>query len=243
MINMLSQKQTCIEIGAETCYIWQIDRKGKISESSKITIPESTLWDPQAMSELINVHISASLFILLNTAKTIIRVGGALPIDRKSDEYVFSSDIIGDTVWNCAVPTNIPESLVEMCRIRGIRFGRIHSIDTLEYRMACYLIGLYTDPICLIIPQSPGIRLIFMKNNTEKNSAEFDCYFFSNDIEFRERELTRIWLCQPSAPHIAVVLSEEHDYLWIREFLRKQTVEVPDGSTIRRDMIESWIKA
>ena len=141
---------------------------------------------------------------MLSISQAVVRISDGeyhLPqIEKLTGDYVISHNNIGDVIWTCAVPSEISDSLVEMCRINGIRAGRIHAIDTLEYRMACYLSKKYLEPCCLIIPQEPGIRLV-----TLQNGVVLGCYFFSNDVNFRERELKRIWLSQRAAPRIAVV--------------------------------------
>ena len=246
MIKRLTKKWTCVEVGIDKWYVWQFNHKNSMPQLSQIVVSANTLWNPQAMSQLIKGQLYAQkLFFLLNTSRTIIKLASSpfnfqteLFQNEKSGEYIISHDTIEDTTWSCAVPSEISESLVEMCRISGIRQGFIHAIDILEYRMSYYLNKFCQAPFWLFLPQEHGIRLLALQGD-----SDWGCYFFSNDPDFRTLELTRLWLCQPASPRQAVILSDEPDYLWIHRFLEERSVELPDMDFIKQAMIEHWIKA
>ena len=246
-----AQNSLCIEIGAKTWQIWRADRSGNISEPSEIIVPNGALWDPQAMSKLIKGQIlEKRLLFLLNSAQTIVRVNTALPFERyiehhatdmsntKPEEYIVSRCTINDVEWTCGIPSEISSGLVEMCRLNGIRPDRIHTIDTIEFRMFCYLSRLSDEALWLFLPQEPGIRLITLQSGIVPV-----CYFFSNDDVFRVRELTRFWLCQPTEPQSAFILSDDSDYLWLKGFLEERSVEVQEAASFKRAMIGDWINA
>ena len=215
------KKWTCIEVGFAKWQIWHINRKG-VSLARQIDMPEDALWVPAAMARRLG-EIQGKLLFLLNIAQTSIRLADSpFPFE---ENYIFSRNTIGGHPWTTALPAEISESLVEMCRLMNLRPGRIKAIDTLEYRMACYFASLYKSPCWLIIPQEPGIRLIALDNG-----LPLACCFFSNDPDYRLKELTRIWLCQASPPQHAILLGGP-EHFWIRDFLQEKSVQIlePDN--------------
>jgi len=248
MIKRLAKTITCIEIGSQTLYIWQVNQKRGVSPPEQITVPKNTLWNPQSLTQLIKGQIfGRKLLFLLNTSQTIVRLSDetvtasdiekTFPFVKQPEEYVFSYDIIGEKTWITAVPSETPISLVEMCRLKGVRSGRIQAIDTLEYRMSRYLGNLHKSPFWLLLPQEPGIRLI-----TLQNGMPILCYFFSNDSNFRLQEITRIWLCQPTPPQSAYILSDNPAYLWLHEFLKEKSVGVLEQD-FKQSMIAEWVRS
>ena len=224
---------TCLEVGFSPWYIWQINWKGSVSAADQIVVPPEDLWNPQAMAQHIN-NIGGRLLFLLNIAETCVRLAGAsFPFDEK-DGYNFNCGAIKDEIWTTAVPGHISDSLVEMCRLKGIRPGRINAIDTLEYRMSLYLSNLFDGTHWLLLPQEPGIRLIVLKNGIPCGS-----YFFSKDPIFRLKELNRLWACHPAES--AVKILDDPTYLWLWKFLQEKGVEVYEQD-LRKDMIGAWIK-
>ena len=143
-----------------------------------------------------------------------------------------------EKLWSTALPKYVSDSLVEMCSIKGVRPSRVQAIDTLEYRMACYFGRLIGSSFWLLIPQKPGIRFVDFDGGIPRG-----CYFFSNDVDFRVKELTRLWRFKP--PQSAVILSEDLDYLWIRDFLEEKSIKLihpQEGQDFKCNMIEEWIK-
>ena len=234
---------TCIEVGSETWYIWELSRKGSVSSARKLAMPPEALWDSEAMAERLKGIAGRKVLILLNTARTSIRLSDApFSFGENAPEYIFSRNTILDKAWTSAVPEEISGSLVEMCRLLSVRPNRILHLDTLEYRMSCYFGGLFTEgSFWLILPQKPGIRLIILNDG-----AALACYFISNDPDFRLQELTRIWMCQQFHPKHAVILSDDTDYFWIWDFLEEKSVEMQtptEGQDFVQAMIESWVKS
>jgi len=163
----------------------------------------------------------------------------AYPIGKQSADYVFSHNIERDSIWMTAVPVEISNSLIKICRLKSIRPGRVKVIDTVEHRMACYLGRLYPS-LWILLPQEPGIRLIVLREG-----APCGCYFFSNHPDFRVLELTRLWMCQLDPPQYAVILDESPHYAWLRDFLEGKSVEFPEPGyklDFRQAMIGEWIK-
>jgi len=241
-------------VGYGAWFIWKFNRKGKngIPAPERVLMPPECLWNPQAMAERLTVPVpKGKVLFLLSTAQTVVRLTGradaetdasaAFPFGDQSDKYVFGCNTLGDTKWLTAVPANISDSLVEMCRIKGIRPGRIAVIDTLEYRMAEYFGKLYGSshsPLWLLIPQEPGIRLVVLEKGVPQSS-----YFFSNAPDFRYNELLRIWLCQSNLPMHVIVLAEDEKYRWLREFFEEKSVELLKCETtqnFKKNMMEEW---
>jgi len=164
----------------------------------------------------------------------------AYPLGKHPSDYVFSHNIEGDGIWMTAVPVEVSNSLIKICRLKGIRQGRVQVIDTIEYRMACYLGRLYPS-LWILLPQEPGIRLIILREG-----IPCGCYFFSNHPDFRVWELSRLWMCQPNPPQHAVILDEDSSYAWLSDFLAGKSVELlkPEHKLdFKRAMIGEWIKA
>jgi hypothetical protein len=199
------------------------------------------LWkNPEAIAQRLP-KISGKLLFLLNLSQTSVRLSDAsFPFDGEAN-YNFSRKVIAEEIWTTAAPAHISDSLVEMCRIKKIRPGRIHSIDTLEYRMSQYFGRLFKDsgsgqcPFWLLLPQEPGVRLIALQGGVPCGS-----YFFSNDPDFRLKELTRLWMHKPAGS--AFVMSDDPVYLWLRKFLQEKSVNLLEQD-FRQAMISEWIKA
>ena len=247
---------TCIEVGSKTWTIWQVNRKGSVSPPKQIVMPTGKLWKLQSMANLLASSLSGrKILFLLNISSTIVKLSVnasddfakeetliplTLPFGKQSTDYVISNSIEGERMWTTAVPAEISNSLIKMCRLKGIRPGRIQVIDTIEHRMAYYLGGLYLSPLWILLPQEPGIRLV-----TLQEGVPGGCYFFSNDPDFRIRELARLWMCQSDPPQYAVILDESSDYLWLEDFLKDKSVELLDpdhGLDFKQAMIGEWVK-
>lgn len=213
-------KRACIEISASAWHIWHINRKGKIISSEKFPTPVFKL----------KISRLTKILLLLNIAQTKIKIGEEFS-HKNLEDYIFDSNKIGETLFVSALAKDSVNDLLNTCREKGIY--QIHAIDTLEYRMTCYFGGLYQEPLWLIIPQKPGIRLIALKDG-----VPWGCYFFSNDPDFREHELIRIWLDQQDAPQMAVILSDDDAYLWMRGFLDERQVSLADEPDSKQMMIE-----
>lgn len=235
---MVFRTWACIEVGFAVWNIWQLNRWGKVSRTEQISVPHGTLWDPQAMANMIKGQFSArKLLFLLNIGQVVVRLTDSeSDLNLKGLDYVFSGNTVGGKPWMSAVQSSIPQNLFEMCKLINIRPSAVHAVDTMEYRMACYFGGMYYMPFWLLIPQKPGIRLVSMVNG-----APCGCYYFSNDPSYRENEITRLYLSDP--PELAVVLSDGD--MWLREFLESKSVETLDlGSGLAKQaMIEGWIKS
>ena len=237
---------TCIEIGVSTWNIWQIDQKGYIDAKS-LPVSANTLDNSNAMAQLLNERIGKKILFLLNTSHTIIKLSEeSLPSQYLSYEkagYILShSNFLNKNankrIWTSATPKFIPNNLVEMCRSKKIRIGRIKAIDTLDYRITHYLSKLYDSVIWIFIPQEPGIRLIVLQDGIPIN-----VYVFSNNLDFRYNELVRIWICQAFSPQHAIVLSDNTDYDWIKLFLKERSLEYLDKSSmdLKQDMVKEWV--
>ena len=242
LVSTLFDTWTCIEVGLPQWVIWQVNRKGYISATERISTPADNMHDPKTLAQGLGDVFGKKVLFLLNTSLARVRLSNEQ--DDGSDiqfpfeeGYIFSRTVMKDCMWVTALPEYISVSLVEMCRIKGIQSNRILAIDTLEYRMACYFGGIIKSQFWLLIPQEPGIRLIVLDEG-----VPCGCYFFSNDPNFRVKELTRIWHVQ--TPESAVILSDEIDYLWIREFLEEKSVMVMhrDDQDFKDDMIQGWVK-
>lgn len=247
---------TCIEVGSEIWTIWQVNRKGNVSAPEQIIMPADNLWNPQTMAKLLASPLSGrKILFLLNISSTIIKLSDntdstasgevlteeiltlfTLPPGKQSADYVFSHNIEGERIWMTAVPAEISNSLIKMCRLKGIRPGRVKIIDTMEHRMACYLGGLYQSSLWILLPQEPGIRLIILQEG-----IPWGCYFFSNDPDFRIWELTRLWLCQLNPPQYAVILGRNSNYAWLKDFLENKSVELlkPDH---KMSLKQTWLE-
>jgi len=236
---------TCIEIGASVWYIWQIDHKNNVSKAKSLTVPANTLWNPNAMAQLINERIGKKVIFLLNTSQTIIKLSEdsllAQDLSYEKDGYIINCSIFDNKkMWTSATPKSLPNYLIEMCRLKKIRTGRIQVIDTLDYRITRYLSKLYSSILWILLPQEPGIRLIVLQNGIPLSS-----YFFSNNPDFRENELTRIWLHESFSPQHAVILSDDKAYEWLNYFLKEKFVELSDSHShmnFRQAMIMEWVK-
>ena len=235
---------TCMEVGSVHWHIWQINRKGLVSAIDRVIVPSEDLWNPLSMSRGIKtINLDKKIIMLLNTPQTSVRISSDPDTNftfwRETGEYIFSRNTIGKKTWVTAVPSKISNSLLEMFRLINVRPGRIHAIDTLEYRMACYFGKLHKSNFWLLIPQKPGIRLIILEEG-----LPCSCHFFSNDPVFRLKELTRILLSR-TLPKLAFVLSCDQDYIWIEDFLQENSIELinsSEGLEYKRIMIEEWYK-
>ena len=227
------RKWTIVEASHELWHIWYTNRKGLIIGQSRLTVPPKALWNPQEMAKMIEERFPpGKLLFLLSTGASIVRVGEVDLEKTFGAEYVFSEGKLGGISWITALPLEISEALVELCRLKGLRFGRIKTIDTLEYRLANYFKN--ENSFWLFVPQELGIRLVTMEKG-----IPLGCYFFSNAPDFRVKELTRLWHHQNTPPKSAYVASDT--LTWLREFLEEKSVKVIEGD-VMQDMIEDWIR-
>ena len=189
-------------------------------------------WNPEVLKDFPGKF--SKIVFLLNTAQTIVKLNDEPFPFKDESKYVFSQNKIDTTLWKTAISLEFSNSLIESCGLFGIKPGKIHAIDTLEYRMCDHLSTIYRNElICLFFMQPPGIKLIFLQDGLPQS-----CYFFSNDPNFRILELTRIWLSQLNAPKTALLMS---DCAWLQVFLSDRQVKVIDGFGLKQDMIKKLI--
>ena len=282
--KMILRKQTVIEVGSQVWNIWLIDRKSQIIDRSQLVVPSDTLWHPEAMAQLIcDLYIKGRLFFLINSQQTITRIKSAVISDVGLSDvglsdvrrtfgmnYTYGEVDVKGATWVTAIPSEIPNSIVEMCRIRGIHSNRICTIDTLEYRMSCHISDFKLNhynieqekPCWLLIPQASGIRLVHMEDG-----APAGCFYLSNDPDFRIHELERIFNHLGKPPKSVYIMnsmrkspgraaatdgtdfelnhSSHEDYLWLRHILQERSVHVIDENVCRKikeDMLENWVR-
>ena len=236
---MKMNKKTCIEVGTSAWFFRHFDRKGNlIASPNKIMVPEDLLWNAQSLAQHIKDNkgqITGRLLFLLDISQTFVRIDADFPFDEKSGKYVFSQEAIGDVVWKTALPSEVSGALVEMVALLGVKPSRIHTIDTLEYRMARYLSGIHSVSFWLLLPQGAKIRLVIMQEG-----LFVGCYFFSNAPDFRVKEVSRFLLSYP--PKLAILMSDDPDHLWLHEFLARNSVEVvAECEDFKENMIADWI--
>jgi len=242
---MLSFKAwICIEIGEEGLYVWSVQRNGNLAEILQSPLSTQTLWDAQALANMIHKPISSGrVLILLNSAQTVLRLTDyddihyAFPIGEGfyEKDYDFSHSLIGDIYFMAAIPNSISKCLVEFCRIINLR--NIHILDTVEYRMAYYFGKIQKEPTWLFINQGAGVRLIALNNG-----IPHAIYFLSKDPEFRILELERIWACQLSEniPQHAVIFPNNLD--WLCNFITQKAVSQIEFPDFRKTLLQNWVK-
>jgi len=206
-----------IEIEDNCCTIWHIhSKKGTESEPSKIVLPEIALTNPQLLADLMPDIPKGKILFLLNIKQSNVSLlsDANIPNYFNSNKYISSHAALPDgRFWLSSIPANISECLLEMCRIKKIRTERILSIDTLEYRIANYYIQQSAIDIWLFLPIKLGTRLIIFDEN-----GICSYYFFSNNPEFREKELSRICRHRGDFPSNSIILSNNPVYDWLHNF-------------------------
>jgi len=218
-------KSTYIEIGARQWNIQRYNRKGSLLSEESICVPADILWDAEAMSELLPADFSKNcgrLYIILNISDTKVKL---LASDDGIPSHFAKGFVTSRAgLWFTAVAEEIPRAIVEMCRINKIPLNRIMNIDTLEYCIATYYSKHLNDKLLWIfLSQEPGIRLIVVELGKVKA-----CFYFSNDPEFRLKEVSRIWMslkeCLPDT--VLVYPSDKPTLGWLSDFIIKQGTDI-----------------
>ena len=241
---MLSKSQFFIEIGHDYSFVWE-KRQKKISLAEQIVMLENNIWEIQTLSEVLSNVIKkiagSNIVFLLNTSRSNVSLLDELVIPKyfSSEKYINSHNKLKNgLIWLTTVPELVSSTLLEACQINKINQNRIQAVNTLEYCMACYYEKLL-EATWLFIPQGDGLRLIIIEAGMIGISA---CYFFSNNPNFREKELKRICLHREQIPKKVDILTGLSDYRWLEIFmLEKYNIKttVRDAIETRREMFNS----
>jgi len=188
------------------------------------------LTNPQLLANSLEDIPKGKIIFLLNIAQANVSLlsDANIPPHFNSDKYINSQALLPDgRFWLTTIPAQISDTLLEMCRIKKIRLKRIQAIDTLEYRLANYCYQQSMVSTHLFLPLKSGIRLIAF----DDKGVCFH-YFFSNNPEFREKELSRIYAHHNAPPQNAVILSDDSAYDWLG---------VTFDDTLKEKMISHWL--
>jgi len=156
---------------------------------------------------------AGALHVLLHHPQTYIQFSNAQETARPLPGFVYDQTAFDDKLWlTAAVPEALSRGVLETCRHKKIRTGRVLRMDAVEHVLARYFYAQTTvlqTPLWVLFPQgkriAQGLRLFIFADGGAH------AFFFSAQPEAAHHALERIAATHPLPAEVHLLADDTAD--------------------------------